>query len=234
LTCAGSDGNTRGMNPIPSKFTVRRGLLVALCLASFSLPARAAPSGRLFAPEKATAQAPKVFKARFTTTKGDFTVEVHRDWAPLGADRFYNLIKIGYFDDVAFFRAIDNFMVQFGINGSGEVNGKWQTAHIDDDPAAGQTNARGMVTFATSGPNSRTTQLFINYKDNGNLDPMGFRPFGKVIQGMEVVDSLYKGYGEGAPRGRGPRQDLLQSQGNDYLKKEFPLLDYVKRAKVVK
>ena len=171
---------------------------------------------------------------KFTTTKGDFTVEVHRDWAPLGADRFFNLVKVGYFDDVAFFRAIEGFMVQFGIHGSGEVNAKWQPAHIDDDPAANQTNARGMLTFATSGPNSRTTQLFINYKDNSNLDGMGFRPFGKVIKGMDVVDKLYKGYGEGAPRGRGPRQDLAQSQGNDYFKKEFPQLDYVKKAKITK
>ena len=224
------------MTTPPRTRSLLRGLALALTLLSLTAAcsADAAPNAKLLAPEKATAKAPDLFKVKFTTTKGDFVVEVHRDWAPLGADRFFNLVKLGYYDDVAFFRAIDNFMVQFGINGSGDVNTKWNAAHIDDDPAAGQTNARGMLTFATSGPNSRTSQLFINYKDNGNLDGMGFRPFGKIVSGMEVVDSLYKGYGEGAPRGRGPRQDLAQAQGNAYFKKEFPLLDYVKKARVEK
>ncbi len=199
--------------------------------ASAAPPAAAVPEA-LLAPEQATAQAPATFKARFTTTKGDFVVEVHRDWAPHGADRFYNLVKTGYFNQVAFFRAIAGFMVQFGIHGSGAVNAKWRNARIEDDPPAGQSNARGMVTFATSGPNSRTTQLFVNYRDNRNLDGMGFTPFGKIVSGIEVLDSLYQGYGEGAPSGAGPRQDLAQSEGNLYLHREFPLLDYVQTARL--
>ena len=196
--------------------------------------AQAAPSAKLLAPEKATEKAPATFKVKFSTTKGDFVVELHRDWAPLGVDRLYNLVKLGYFDDVAFFRVIDGFMVQFGIHGDGAVNAKWHDANIQDDPDAHHSNERGALTFATAGPNTRTTQLFINYKDNARLDGMGFRPLGKVVSGMEVVDSLYKGYGEGAPMGRGPAQDRLQAEGNDYLKKEFPQLDYVKKARITK
>ncbi|MBS2024455.1 MAG: peptidylprolyl isomerase [Deltaproteobacteria bacterium] len=211
-----------------------RAALLALSLLSLPIAAQAKPNAKLLEPEKATAQAPKVFKAKFTTTKGAFVVEVHRDWAPLGADRFYNLVKLGYFDDVAFFRAIANFMVQFGINGDPAVNTKWQPAVIKDDPAGGQSNLRGFITFATSGPDSRTTQLFINFKDNVMLDGMGFRPFGKVIKGMDIVDSLYKGYGDGAPSGAGPDQGMIQEQGNAYLKKSFPQLDYVKTAKIEK
>ncbi len=190
-------------------------------------------SAAMLVPEKATEQAPAVFKTKFATTKGDFTVEVHRDWAPHGADRFYNLVKLGFFDDAEFFRAIDGFMVQFGIQGSPQVSAKWQDANIPDDPAAGQSNKRGAVTFATAGPNTRTTQLFINYGNNANLDGMGFTPFGQVLDGMNVVDSLYKGYGEGAPQGMGPSQDRIQHEGNAYLKKDFPQLDSIKTARLV-
>ena len=191
-------------------------------------PAQAA----LLAPEKATEQAPAVFKVGFATTKGDFVVEVHRDWAPHGADRFYNLIKLGYFDDTSFFRDVAGFMVQFGLNGSPEVNAKWHAANIPDDPAAGQSNKRGFITFATAGPNTRTTQVFINFGDNESLDGMGFTPFGKVASGMEVVDSLYSGYGDGAPQGMGPAQDRIQNEGNAYLKRDFPKLDYLKTARL--
>ena len=191
------------------------------------------PSAALLSPETATAKAPDVFKARFATTKGDFVVEVHRDWAPRGADRFYNLVKIGYFDDTAFFRAVQGFMVQFGINGSPAVNDKWHVADIQDDPAAGQSNRRGFITYAMGGPNTRTTQVFINYGDNANLDGMGFTPFGKVIEGMETLDSLYKGYGDGPPSGAGPDQGRVQTEGNAYLKKDFALLDYTKTARIV-
>jgi peptidyl-prolyl cis-trans isomerase A (cyclophilin A) len=190
------------------------------------------PSEALLEPAKANAQAPALFQAAFSTTKGDFVVEVHRDWAPRGADRFYNLVRIGYFTDVAFFRAIEGFMVQFGIHGSPEVSARWRDANIDDDPPAGHTNARGTITFATAGPNTRTTQLFINYGNNAQLDRMGFTPFGKVTKGLDVLDKLYKGYGDGAPSGRGPDQGLVQEQGNAYLRKSFPLLDYVKKATV--
>ena len=194
--------------------------------------AAVAANSALLAPEKAQEKAPKVFKARFTTTKGDFTVEAHRDWAPHGADRFYNLVKVGYFDDAAFFRAVTGFMVQFGLHGSPEVNAKWRAAGIPDDPAAGESNKRGAITFATAGPNTRTTQLFINYSDNSNLDGMGFTPFGKVVAGMETLDALHQGYGDAPPHGMGPDQGRIQMEGNAYLKREYPRLDYVKTARL--
>lgn len=181
-------------------------------------------------PAAAKEQAPALFTVRFSTTKGDFDVEVHRDWAPIGADRFYNLVKLGFYKDIAFFRAISGFMVQFGIHGDPAVAGQWRNATIQDDPMAGQSNKRGFITFAKGGPNSRTTQVFINYADNGRLDPMGFPPFGQVVKGMEVVDSLHQGYGEGAPSGRGPMQMKVQTEGNAYLKRDFPELDYIKSA----
>ena len=186
----------------------------------------------LLDPSKATAKAPDVFKAKFTTTKGDVVIEVHRDWAPNGADRFYNLVKSGYFDDTRFFRAVEGFMVQFGINGDPAVNKKWQEANIADDPTK-QSNKRGFVTFAQRGtPNTRSTQVFINYGDNARLDGT-FAPFAKVVTGMEIVDSFYKGYGEGAPMGLGPDQGLIQSQGNAYLDARFPKLDGTKHAEIV-
>lgn len=193
---------------------------------------QAAVVSPLLSPESATAQAPAVFKARFTTTKGDFVIEATRAWAPNGADRFYNLVKIGYFQDVAFFRALQGFMVQFGIHGQPEMNTTWRAARIPDDQSTGHSNTRGMITFATSGPNSRTVQLFVNYANNGNLDSMGFTPFGNVVSGMEVLDSLYKDYGEGQPGGPGPDQGRFQQEGNAYLKAEYPKLDYIKSAKL--
>ncbi len=188
----------------------------------------------LLDPTKASAKAPDVYKAKFTTTKGDFVIEVHRDWSPNAADRFYNLVSMGFYDDTRFFRDVSGFMVQWGINGDPMVSTKWMNAGIPDDPVKG-SNTRGMATFAMSGaPNSRTTQVFINFADNSRLDPMRFAPFGKVITGMEVVDSLYNGYGEGAPGGHGPDQGRIQSQGNAYLDSQFPKLDGVKHAEIVK
>lgn len=184
-------------------------------------------------PSRAGATAPANFKVRFHTTKGDFVVEVTRRWAPKGADRLFNLVKIGYFTDVAFFRVIEGFMVQFGIHGDPEISRAWERAQISDD-AVTQSNTRGAVTFATAGPNTRTTQLFINFGNNARLDGTGFSPIGRVVQGMEVVDSLYNGYGEGAPRGRGPSQGRMESEGNKYLKKDFPKLDYIRTASRVK
>jgi peptidyl-prolyl cis-trans isomerase A (cyclophilin A) len=187
----------------------------------------------LLDPSKAKDRAPDVFQAKFVTTKGDFVVEVHRDWAPNGADRFFNLVKMGFYDDTRFFRAIDGFMVQFGISGDPAVNARWQNAGIVDDPSK-QSNKRGYVTFAQRGmPGTRTTQIFINYKDNANLDPT-FPAFGQVVQGMDVVDAVYKGYGEGAPRGAGPDQGRIQSQGNTYLDANFPQLDGVKQARIIR
>lgn len=183
-------------------------------------------------PSKATTKAPDVFDVKFATTKGDFTVEVHRDWAPLGADRFYNLVKAGFFTDVAFFRVISGFMAQFGINGDPAVAAAWRPARIQDDPVR-ESNERGYVSYAMAGPNTRTTQLFINFGNNSQLDGMGFSPFGKVVDGMSVVDSLYSGYGEGAPSGNGPEQGRIQMQGNAYLKADFPKLDYIKSASLL-
>jgi peptidyl-prolyl cis-trans isomerase A (cyclophilin A) len=188
----------------------------------------------LLDPSKLKAQAPEVFTALFDTSKGPFSIEVHREWSPNGADRFYNLVSNGYFTNVRFFRVISGFMAQFGINGDPAVNEKWQDASIDDDPVK-QSNTRGMVSFAMRGPGTRTTQLFINYSDgNARLDSMGFSPFGKVVDGMSVVDALYSEYGEGAPRGGGPDQGRIQSEGNKYLGADFPELDWVKSATIVK
>ena len=184
-------------------------------------------------PSLATARAPDVFKARFTTTRGDFVIEVHRDWAPNGADRFYNLVKMGFYDDTRVFRVIDGFMAQFGISGDPRVAAKWRSADIPDDPVV-QSNKRGFVTFAqSSAPNSRSTQVFINFADNARLDPSRFAPFGLVVQGMNVVDALYHGYGEGRPGGNGPDQGRIQEDGNRYLDDEFPQLDRILRTQVL-
>jgi peptidyl-prolyl cis-trans isomerase A (cyclophilin A) len=190
------------------------------------------PRPLILDPSRATEQAPEKFRVRFETTKGPFVVEVTRAWAPRGADRFYNLVKAGYYDDVAFFRVIEGFMVQFGINGDPAVNAVWRAAQIPDDPVT-QSNRRGMVTYAMAGPDTRTTQLFINFKNNTSLDSQGFAPFGRVTEGMSVVDSIYSGYGEGAPQGMGPNQARAQGEGNAYLRGSFPQLDFVKTARVV-
>lgn len=183
-------------------------------------------------PAKLTDKAPETFKAQFETTKGKFTIEVTRSLSPNGADRFYNLVRSGYFTDIAFFRVIHGFMCQFGIHGNPEVAAKWREASLQDDPVK-TSNTRGTISFATAGPNTRTTQLFINFGDNSNLDGMGFSPFGKVIEGMDVVDKINGEYGEGAPRGRGPHQGRLQAEGNAYLKTAFPNLDYIKSATIL-
>jgi len=175
--------------------------------------------------------APASYKVKFDTSKGAFVVQVTRAWAPQGADRFYNLVKSGFFDSVRFFRVVSGFMVQFGINGDPATMARWRDAPINDDPVT-QSNKRGYITFATAGPNTRTTQVFINFVDNGNLDSMGFAPFGRVVSGIEVVDALNAEYGEGAPRGRGPDQGRLQREGNAYLAKEFPRMDFVKKATI--
>jgi peptidyl-prolyl cis-trans isomerase A (cyclophilin A) len=190
------------------------------------------PSGNaLLNPAALNEQAPATFKVRFDTSKGSFVVEVHRDWAPHGADRFYNLVKNGFYDDTRFFRVISGFMVQFGINGNPEVSAKWRRANIQDDPVHASNHA-GYITFATAGPNTRTTQVFINYADNRALDGQGFAPFGEVTSGMTVVKALYSGYGEGAPRGDGPEQGRIQNEGNKYLISAFPKLDYIKKATI--
>jgi peptidyl-prolyl cis-trans isomerase A (cyclophilin A) len=187
---------------------------------------------KLSDPAALNERAPDNFKIRFETSKGVFVVEVRRDAAPNGADRFYNLVKNGYYDDARFFRVVSGFVVQFGINGDPAVNAKWVSATIKDDPVK-TSNQRGFLTFATAGPDSRTTQVFINLTDNGRLDRLGFAPFGRVISGMEVVDKLYAEYGDGPPRGSGPDQARIQREGNAYLKRAFPKLDFVRKAIVM-
>jgi len=196
----------------------------------WTLPEGAHPA--MTDPTQATETAPDSYKVKLVTTKGEAIIQVHREWAPNGADRFYNLVKIGFFSDIAFFRAIDKFMVQGGISGYPEVAKVWRDAHIQDDPKR-ESNTKGRVTFATAGPNTRTTQFFINYKDNSFLDNQGFSPIGEVIEGMDIIDSLHKGYGEGAPSGRGPNQMRIQAQGNAYLQDKFDKLDYIKSATLV-
>jgi peptidyl-prolyl cis-trans isomerase A (cyclophilin A) len=193
-------------------------------------PATAKPAATnpaLRTPAKLKDTAPATFRANFETSAGVFVVEVTRAWAPKGADRFYNLVKYGYFDGNRFFRVVPNFMVQFGINGDSKLNAVWREANITDDPVT-QSNRRGYVTFATRGPNSRTTQLFINFRDNGGLDAQGFAPFGQVVSGMEIVDKINAEYREQ------PDQGLIQTQGNAYLTKAFPRLDYIKKASIEK
>lgn len=163
-----------------------------------------------------------------TGVSGTFVLEVHPDWAPLGAERFLELVDAdGFWKGIRFFRVIEGFMAQFGIHGKPAVAAEWKGRTLKDDPVV-ESNKRGYVSFATSGENSRTTQMFINLVDNTNLDGMGFSPFAKVVRGMDVVDQIYSGYGEGAPSGKGPDQGKIQSEGNKYLKKQFPNLSYVK------
>jgi peptidyl-prolyl cis-trans isomerase A (cyclophilin A) len=179
-----------------------------------------------------TKTAPATFKVKFATSQGDFVVESQREWAPLGVDRFYNLVKNGYYDGVCFFRVISGFMAQFGIHGDPKVSAAWRQERIQDDPVK-QSNKRGYISYAMAGPNTRTTQLFINFADNSKLDQLGFAPIGRVVEGMDVVDRLYAGYGEGAPQGKGPNQGRLQTEGNAYLSKDFPQLDCIKKAAII-
>jgi len=204
-------------------------LVAALVLTAVSC--KSTPAGEssrsVPGPEQATERAPAEFKARFSTSKGDFVVHVHREWAPNGADRFYNLVKIGFYDEARFFRVMQGFVAQWGIHADGDaVMSRWRNANITDDPPK-QSNKRGTVSFATSGPNSRSTQVFVNFADNGRLDGMGFAPVGEVVEGMTVVDSLYSGYAST------PDQPRIQLQGNAYLGREFPQLDYIKKAQIV-
>ena len=176
---------------------------------------------------------PTQFKVDLDTTKGHVVLLVHRDWSPLGADRFYELTKMGFYDDNRFFRVLKGFIVQWGVNGEPKINKSWSEIQIKDDPPKVQ-NKIGTVVFAAAGPNSRTTQIFINLGDNsGSLDPQGFTPFGEVISGLDIVQSFYSGYGEGPPSGGGPDQAAIADIGNPYLEEHYPKLDYIKKAKIV-
>jgi peptidyl-prolyl cis-trans isomerase A (cyclophilin A) len=180
----------------------------------------------LLHPATLTAKAPATYEVKFTTTKGDFVVQVTRAWAPLGADRFYNLVKHGFFTDAAFFRVVPGFIVQFGLSADPAVNKVWSSANIKDDPVT-QSNKPTTLTFATAGPHTRTTQLFINFGNNAGLDAQGFAPFGVVTSGMDVVQQIYSGYGES------PDQGAITSKGKAYLDKAFPKLDSIKSATII-
>jgi len=190
-------------------------------------------TSKLLTPAALTAKAPALFKAKFDTTKGVIVIEVHRDWSPLGADRFYNLVSNGFFDGVRFFRVIPNFMAQFGINGNPAVNAAWDKVDLKDDPSGKQSNKRGTISYGNTGrPNSRGTQVFINYKDNSFLDtqPAPFTPFGMVVEGMDVADKLNAEYGSNPQN----QQGKIVAEGNKFLIANYPKLDYVKTATVVK
>ena len=190
-------------------------------------PAAPSPAAKLRNPAMLKETAPAMYKVKFDTSAGVFAVQVHRDWAPIGADRFYNLVKNGFYDDVRFFRVLDGFMAQFGMSGNPGIQAAWRTQQLKDDPVK-QSNKRGYITFATAGPNSRTTQVFINFEDNSSLDAQGFAPFGQVIDGMNVVNKLCSGYG----RNNVPDQGRLATEGNAYLLTSYPKLDYVKKATI--
>jgi peptidyl-prolyl cis-trans isomerase A (cyclophilin A) len=208
-------------------------ILAAVALVSAQTVApKPAAANKLLTPASLTAKAPETYKAKFDTSKGVFVVEVHRDWAPLGADRFYNLVRNGFYNNVRFFRVLTGFMAQFGMSGTPAVQKVWgaPAQNLKDDPVK-QSNKRGYITFANAGPNSRSTQVFINMVDNTFLDPeaMHFAPFGQVVEGMDVVDMLYTGYG----RQNVPDQSRITNEGNVYLTKEYPKLDFVKTATIV-
>ena len=177
---------------------------------------------------------PQVYRAQFQTTKGNIVIEVHRKWSHRGADRFHELIQDQFFDDTTFFRVVKDFVVQFGLNGDQATNSKWKDRTIYDDSPK-ESNLRGTVTFALSGPNTRTTQIFFNLGDNSRLDSMGgFTPFGRVIEGMDVVDSLYGGYGDMPSQGgKGPDSTKIESLGDTYLRESFPKLDRINKAAII-
>jgi len=210
--------------------TTAQCLFLLGCSSSAPPPAKEEPRR----PTLSNVQAPETYRVDFDTSRGPVVIEVTRAWAPHGADRFYNLIQSGFFDGDRFFRVVPTFVIQFGINGDPSVSRLWMNMNIPDDPVK-QRNRRGTVTFATSGKDTRTTQVFINMKDNRSLDTSGFAPFGKVVSGMdEVVEHLYFGYGDMPPRGTGPDPTKIELQGNRYLEDKFPRLDYIKKAIVEK
>ena len=180
-------------------------------------------------PANATVKAPETFRVKFETTKGDFVLDVTRKWSPNGADRFYNLVKLGYFKDIAVFRAIKGFMFQFGIHGDSKVNTAWSNANIKDDPKAGQSNTEGMISYAKAGPNTRSVQFFVNLGNNERLDGMGFTPFGKVVEGMDVIKQINTEYGENSPEVQGS----FEAKGNAFILQKYPNLDMIKSVTIV-
>jgi peptidyl-prolyl cis-trans isomerase A (cyclophilin A) len=214
---------------VPQPAHLRR-LLAILCVSVIAIacskdsPPQKSDSAR--APSAAATPAPDSFRVAFETTRGSFVVDVIRAWSPRGVDRFHELVNAGYFTDIAFIRVLPGFVAQFGMHGDPAVNRRWDDRPILDDPVV-QSNKRGTIVFATSGPNTRGNQFFINYSDNMRLDGLGFSPFGRVVDGMSVVDSIYAGYRET------PDQSRVAAEGNAYLKRAFPRLDYIKSARIV-
>jgi len=203
--------------------TMTRQLILPLLFA-LTLVAASQPSSAQVTDE----QAPATFRARFETSQGPFVIEVQREWAPIAADRFYTLVRRGFYDDARFFRVLNGFMAQFGLNGDPKIQGEYALANLLDEPPK-QSNLRGFVSFAKeSSPNTRYTMVFINYKDNSYLDADGFAPFGQVVTGMEIVEKLYSGYG----RQNVPDQRRIKSEGNAYLTAEHPKLDFIKTARI--
>ncbi len=207
--------------------------LAALTLAAVAPVAeQAAVRKSLMVPANFKEVAPDTYNVKFDTSVGEFVVKVTRAWAPHGADRFYNLVKHGFYDEARFFRAVPNFMVQFGLHANPAITRVWQPARIPADKVT-QSNKKGFITFAMgASPDTRTTQVFINFRNNTNLDGLGFAPFGEVVTGIEVVDKIYTGYGEGAPKGSGPPQARVANEGNAYLIKSFPKMDFIKTATI--
>jgi peptidyl-prolyl cis-trans isomerase A (cyclophilin A) len=210
--------------------------LVALGYAVVGAAAACARRSAMPQPRERGIVAPDSFRVAFETSRGRFDAVAHRAWAPIGVDRFYDLVRRRYYDDARIFRVVPGFVAQFGLSGDPRVAEAWRTRSIPDDPVR-QSNRRGRVSFARGAPNTRTVQLYVNLRDNPRLDTLngfGFPPIAEVVSGMDVVDSLYAGYGEGPPRGRGPAQDSIRAQGNDYLRRAFPRLDFIQRARVVR
>lgn len=210
-----------------------RRFLPLILLAAFAGACRRPAPLNAPAPAGLDVAGPDSFTVRFTTTRGAFDLKVHRDWSPRGADRIYWLVNHRFYDGVRFFRVVPNFVVQFGMHGDTAVNRAWKDRRFPDDTVK-RGNVRGTLSFATGGANTRTTQLFINLKDNQRLDPLGFSVVGQVVAGMGVVDSLHRGYGDGPPRGKGPSQETIARQGEAYLAREFPQLDKIVTARVVR
>lgn len=217
---------------LSQRFLVSILALAALACAGEPDTSEAPRSNPLLRPERFDERAPATFHARFETSAGDFVVEVHRAWAPLGADRFYNLVRSGFFDDTRVYRVVDEFVAQFGLNGDPYVNQAWKTEYLVDDPVV-RENTRGRLTFAKGGRHTRTTEVFVNLDDNPQLDENQFAPIGEVVEGMSVVDQFYAEYGDGPPRGEGPYQAMVEARGNAYLDEEFPDLTRIVRATVV-
>ena len=208
---------------------MKRGFLVALVAVAVVAGTAGASSPSLLHPASLHAKAPATFKARFTTTKGQFVVTVHRTWAPRGADRFYNLVRAGFYNGERLFRVVPGFVVQWGISGTPKISKAWHDAVIRDDPVR-HTNAKGTIVFADAGPDTRTTQLFVNLAANTNLDSSGFAPFGAVTTGFSTLRHVYSGYGE-APTGE---QAQMEQQGEPFFRKHFPKLDRILKARVLR